>query len=41
MRIAIVIVAIYSIAVLYLVTRVDRPHKNRHRLTGRGGDSEA
>lgn len=40
MRFAIIVVAIYAVATIYLVTRVDRPRKNRQRLTGRGGDFE-
>ncbi len=41
MRIALVLVSVYALAVTYLVTRVDRPKKNRQRLTGRGGDFES
>ena len=41
MEIALTLIVIYSVAVLYLVTRVDRPKKNRQRLTGRGGDFES
>ncbi len=40
MRFGIVIIAIYAVATIFLVTRVDRPHKNPKRLTGRGGDFE-
>ena len=40
MRFGIAIIAIYAVAALYLVTRVDRPRKNPKRLTGRGGDFE-
>ena len=40
MRVGIIIVAIYTVATIYLVTRVDRPRTNRQRLTGRGGDFE-
>lgn len=40
MRIGLALIAIYSVAVLFLVTRGDRPSKKRERLTGRGGDFE-
>jgi hypothetical protein len=40
MRIGFVIIAIYAVATIFLVTRVDRPSKKRQRLTGRGGDFE-
>jgi hypothetical protein len=40
MRFGIVIIAIYAVATIFLVTRVDRPRKNPKRLTGRGGDFE-
>ncbi len=40
MRLGLALVALYSVAVVFLVTRVDRPRKSRQRLTGRGGDFE-
>ena len=40
MRFGIVIIAIYAVATIFLVTRVDRPRQNPKRLTGRGGDFE-
>jgi hypothetical protein len=40
MRIGFVIIAVYAVATLFLITRVDRPNKKRQRLTGRGGDFE-
>ena len=38
MRIGFLIIAIYTVAILFLVSRTDKPRKNR--LTGRGGDFE-
>ena len=40
MKIGFVLIAIYTVAILTLVIRTDRPRKNRQRLTGRGGDFE-
>jgi len=40
MRLGLALIAIYSAAVIFLITRADRPRKNRQRLTGRGGDFE-
>ncbi len=40
MEIGFVLVAIYAIAVLILVLRVDRPKKRGPKVTGRGGDFE-
>jgi hypothetical protein len=40
MNIGLVITIIYVVAVLAVVARIDRPRKNRQRLTGRGGDFE-
>lgn len=41
MRIGIAIVALYAVAVLFLVTRANGPSKKRGGLTGRGGDFES
>lgn len=40
MRLGFVIIAVYAVATIYLVTRVDRPGRKLPRLTGRGGDFE-
>jgi hypothetical protein len=40
MKIGLLLIAIYTAAILTLVIRTDRPRKNRQRLTGRGGDFE-
>jgi hypothetical protein len=40
MNIGLIITIIYVVAVLAVVARIDRPRKNRQRLTGRGGDFE-
>ena len=40
MEIGFVLIAIYAIAVLILVLRVDRPKKCGPKVTGRGGDFE-
>jgi len=40
MNIGLIITIIYVMAVLAVVARIDRPRKNRQRLTGRGGDFE-
>lgn len=40
MEFGLILIAIYSVAILTLVIRTDRPRKNRPRLTGRGGDFE-
>jgi hypothetical protein len=40
MNIGLVITVIYVVGVLALVARIDRPRRNRQRLTGRGGDFE-
>jgi hypothetical protein len=40
MEFGLILIAIYTVAILTLVIRTDRPRKNRQRLTGRGGDFE-
>ena len=40
MNTGLVITVIYTVLVLALVARIDRPRRNRQRLTGRGGDFE-
>jgi hypothetical protein len=40
MNIGLIIAIVYTVAVLAIVARIDRPRKNRQRLTGRGGDFE-
>lgn len=40
MKLGLILIAIYSVAILTLVIRTDKPAKNRQRLTGRGGDFE-
>jgi hypothetical protein len=40
MEFGLILIAIYSVAILALVMRTDKPRKNRQRLTGRGGDFE-
>lgn len=40
MNIGLIITIFYVVAVLVIVARIDRPRKNRQRLTGRGGDFE-
>jgi hypothetical protein len=40
MNIGLIITIIYAVAVLAVVARIDRPRRNRQRLTGRGGDFE-
>jgi hypothetical protein len=40
MKIGLLLIVIYTAAILTLVIRTDRPRKNRQRLTGRGGDFE-
>lgn len=40
MKLGIALILLNAVAVITLVTRFDRPRKNRQRLTGRGGDFE-
>ena len=40
MKIGFVLIAIYTIAVIALATRFEKPKKKPKRLTGRGGDFE-
>jgi hypothetical protein len=40
MNTGLIIAIIYAVVVLAIVTRIDRPKRNRQRLTGRGGDFE-
>jgi hypothetical protein len=40
MEFGLILIAVYSVAILTLVMRTDKPRKNRQRLTGRGGDFE-
>jgi hypothetical protein len=40
MNTGLIVAIIYAVVVLALVARIDRPRKNRQRLTGRGGDFE-
>ena len=40
MEFGLILIAIYSVGILTLVLRTDKPRKNRQRLTGRGGDFE-
>jgi hypothetical protein len=40
MEIGAAIIAIYAIAVIALVTRLDGSKKKQKRMTGRGGDFE-
>jgi len=41
MRIGFLLIALFSLVVIVLVARIDRPRKKRHRITGRGGDFES
>jgi hypothetical protein len=40
MNIGLIIAIVYAVVVLAIVARIDRPKRNRQRLTGRGGDFE-
>jgi hypothetical protein len=40
MNTGLIVAIIYAVVVLALVARIDRPRRNRQRLTGRGGDFE-
>lgn len=40
MKIGLAIFAIYVAAIAALIVGFERPKKNRHRTTGRGGDFE-
>lgn len=40
MNIGLIVTVIYVAGVLAIVARIDRPRRNRRRLTGRGGDFE-
>lgn len=40
MNIGLIIALVYAVGVLAIVTRIDRPKRNRQRHTGRGGDFE-
>ena len=40
MNTGLIVTVVYAVVVLAIVARIDRPRKNRQRLTGRGGDFE-
>ena len=41
MNISVIIIAIYSVALIYLATRLYRPANRKRKITGRGGDFES